>query len=102
MSNSEYGYLLVDVNWTKKRIVRYASQVNRLALLRNLNLNNISYIEVSKPPSSRTIRRWKRCGYARAICGCKIREARGGRCEKHGKMSWITAFYTLTQVDRRP
>jgi hypothetical protein len=51
--------------------------------------------EVTKPPSDRTIRRWKQRKLCRAICGCYIPCIRGQRCEVHNKMSWLTALSIL-------
>jgi hypothetical protein len=51
--------------------------------------------EVCKPPSKRTLRRWKRSNRGRAICGCWVPFERGERCYTHNAMSWLSASYNL-------
>lgn len=46
--------------------------------------------ETVKPPSKRTLRRWRQYGKMKAICGCAVRP--GERCEAHSAMSWQSAL----------
>lgn len=59
---------------------------------RNLSIRGYNPREVAKPPSKRTIRRWRKQGKCRALCGCFIPCVSGERCYNHNEMSWLTAL----------
>ena len=46
--------------------------------------------ETVKPPSKRTLRRWRQYGKMKAICGCAV--PLDGRCQAHNAMSWRSAL----------
>jgi hypothetical protein len=48
---------------------------------------------VCKPPSDRTLQRWRSSNKARALCGCWISASRGARCDVHNRQSWLTVYY---------
>jgi hypothetical protein len=91
-----YKYILVDVGWNNRRLVRIdSSAYNVNDIASRFRSKGYTVREVCDPPSERTRRRWIKQGKCRAICGCWIDTLPGQRCPKHNTMSWLTAVYTL-------
>jgi hypothetical protein len=83
-------YLLVDLHNFKRKIIPICEydfeKVHRTVSYK------YSCREITKPPSARTLRRWKNSSRCKAICGCWIDNLSGERCSIHNCMSWLSAL----------
>lgn len=90
-------YILIDVSSSARKVLCISDESRFEKILASLK-KQFSCREVTKPPSQRTIRRWRKSGRCRALCGCWISCTRGERCQKHNCMSWLTAVYNIKGI----
>jgi hypothetical protein len=83
-------YILLEFSFkpTRRKIL-CVKDLGFPQVIRDLS-KRYSVRETVKPPSKRTLRRWRASGIMRAICGCTVRP--GERCETHNAMSWDAAL----------
>jgi hypothetical protein len=87
-------YILVDISTSARKLLCVSEESEFAKVLARLKLR-YNCREVSRPPSQRTIQRWRARGKCKAVCGCWIACARGERCLEHNAMSWLTAVYNM-------
>jgi hypothetical protein len=87
-------YILVDFSNSTRKILCVSDESKFEIILAHFR-KRFSCREVTKPPSKRTVRRWRKSGRCKALCGCWISCGRGERCQKHNCMSWLTAVYNI-------